>query len=153
MSTGIGKAQSSKPEPIRLDFRSVDVVVVTGADEDRFVTTSRDAAIVCRQAQDSKEWRQEFESFLGHIHKWAEDHSDVVVRCYVGVSSEGLTVVVVVKGEEPRHDFDDVITDLDIELAREYPNCRADVLQSPECPPEAMIPYLSLADSLQVYGD
>ena len=140
-------------QPIRLNFDSDEQVLVTPRDGDRFVTTSREAALACRSVLDSEQWKQELDAFLRHIHEWCKQRSGTVVLCYVGVSSEGLTVVMVTKGEDYRFDLDDEITKLDIELANEFPSCRADVLQSPECPPESMVPYVELSRALLVYGD
>lgn len=143
----------TKVEPLRLDFQSVQQVVVTGNEGDRWVTTVRDAAHACRSALDQQQWKEEFERFLAHIHQWAKNHGDIVSAAYVGVGSEGLTGVIVTKGLDYHFDFDDCVTKLDIELARRFSNCRADVLQSPEGEPEARIPYISLERAVQVYGD
>jgi hypothetical protein len=138
---------------MRLDFQSVQQVVVTNKDGDRWVTTVREAAQACRSALDQKEWREEFEAFLSHIHEWAKQHADIVSSAFVGVSSEGLTGVIITKGPEYRADFDDAVTDLDIGLAKRFQNCRADMLQSPEGEPESRIPYISLERAVQVYAN
>ena len=145
--------ESAQAEPIRLDFQSVQKVIVSDDHGDRWVTTVREAALACRSVQGFKEWEQEFEAFLGHIHEWAKAHADIVSAAFVGISSEGLTGVILTKGQEYRLDFDDEVTTLDIELAQRFPNCRADVLQSPEGEPESRIPYISLERAMQVYGD
>jgi hypothetical protein len=141
-------------EPIRLDFQSVQQVVITDQDgEDRWVTTVKEAAQACRSALDQKEWREQFEAFLGHINEWAKKKADVVSAAFVGISSEGLTGVIITKGKEYRQDLDDAVTDLDIELAEKFPDCRADILQSPEDEPESRIPYISLDRAVQIYGN
>jgi hypothetical protein len=139
--------------PIPLDFQSVRQVVVAAKDGDRWVTAVQRAAQACRSALDQKEWTAQFEAFLACIHQWAEEHSDTVAAAFLGISSEGLTGVIVTKGLEYRLDFDDAVTELDIELAKEFPNCRADILQSPEGAPESRIPYISLERAVQVYGN
>jgi hypothetical protein len=138
---------------IRLDFQSIQQVIVTGEDGDRWVTTVRDAAHACRAAMEDKDWREEFEAFLAHIYLWAKRHPDVVAAAFVGISSEGLTGVIVTKGPDYRLDFDDEISRLDIALAEQYPNVRADVLQSPESEAEARVPYIALDRAVQVYGN
>ncbi len=150
MSRKTGEAASS--EPIRLDFQSVQRVLVTDDNGDRWLTTVKEAAQACRSPLDDQEWRDQFQSFLGYIHEWAKKH-DIVSAAYVGVGSEGLTGVIVTKGTEHRLDFDDEVTSLDIELARRFPDCRADILQSPEGEPECRVPYISPDRTLQVYGD
>jgi hypothetical protein len=152
--TMTGKTREATPaEPIRLDFESVQRVLVTDDNGDRWLTTVREAAQACRSALDQQEWKEQFQSFLGHIYEWSKKHADIVFAAYVGVSSEGLTGVIVTKGTEYRLDFDDEVTKLDIELAEKFPDCRADILQSPEGEPEGRIPYISLDRALQVYGD
>lgn len=148
-----GMLKETSTEPIRLDFQSVQQVVVEDNDGDRWVMTVKEAAQACRSALDEQEWKKEFGAFLAHIHEWSKKHSDIVTAAFVGVSSEGLTGVIVTKGAEYRLDFDDAVTQLDIELADKFPNCRADVLQSPEGEPESRIPHIALERAVQVYGD
>lgn len=145
--------ETKMPSPIRLDFQSVQQVVVTDKDGDRWVTTVREAAQACRSALDQKEWAEQFGAFLARIHEWAKEHADVVSAAFVGVSSEGLTGVIITKGQDYRYDFDDDVTELDIELANRFPSCRADVLHSPEGEPESRIPYIPLDRAVQVYGN
>jgi hypothetical protein len=145
---------TERQEAIQLNFQSVQQVVVTGKDgQDRWVTTVKEAAQACRSALDQKEWTQQFEAFLGRIHEWAKEHDDIVSAAFVGISSEGLTGVIITKGTEYRSEFDDAVTDLDIELAKKFPNCRADILQSPEEEPESRIPFIALERAVQVYGN
>jgi hypothetical protein len=144
----------TQSDPIRLDFQSVQKVIITDDEAgDRWMTTVKEAAQACRSDLEQKEWKEEFESFLGHIYEWAKGHSDIVTAAYVGVSSEGLTGVIITKGREYRFDFDDEVTNLDIELAQTFSNCRADILQSPEGEPESRIPYISMNRAVQVYGN
>ena len=143
----------SRAMPIRLDFQSVQQVVVTGNDGDRWVTTVKEAAQACRTALDFQAWKGEFEGFLARIHEWAKQHADVVSSAFVGISSEGLTGVIVTKGPDYRMELDDAITDLDIEVAKRFPSCRADILQSPDDEPESRIPYISVERAVQVYGN
>jgi hypothetical protein len=143
----------TQAEPIRLDFQSVQRVLVTDDNGDRWMTTVREAAQACRSALDQRDWREQFEAFLGHIYEWSKKHAETVAAAYVGISSEGLTGVIITKGQEYRLDFDDEITGLDLELANKFPNCRADILQSPEGEPESRIPYISLNRALQLYGN
>ena len=99
--------QKTPTEPIRLDFQSVQQVVVTGNDGDRWCTTVREAAQACRSALDVKEWSEQFSAFLARIHEWAQQHAKVVDSAFVGISSEGLTGVIVTKGEKYRQELDD----------------------------------------------
>ncbi len=146
-------SKTTEVEPLRLDFQSVQQVVVTDNDGDRWVTTVREAACACRTALEEKEWREEFEAFLSHIHEWAKKHAETVAAAFVGVSSEGLTGVIITKGKDYLLDFDDEVTALDIALAKQHPNVRADVLQSPESEAASRVPYISLDRAVQIYGN
>jgi len=146
--------EKTEPEAIRIDFQSVQKVVVTDtASGDRWDTTVREAAYACRAALEAQDWKKQFEEFLGYIHEWAKKHADVVSAAYVGISSEGLTGVIVTKGPEYRLDFDDEVSNLDIKLANLFHDCRADILQSPQTDPTTRIPYISLGRAVQVYGN
>jgi hypothetical protein len=147
------KREATGVKAIQLDFQSRQQVVITGTEGDRWVTTVKEAAQACRSALDQKSWEEEFRSFLTRINEWARIHADIVSAAFVGVSCEGLTGVIITKGSDYRIDFDDDVTKLDIELAKRFPNCRADILQSPEGEPASRIPYISLERAVQVYGN
>lgn len=49
----------STVEPIRLHFGDKTLVVVTPDDEDRFMTTSAEAAKACQHAQDMLHWKKD----------------------------------------------------------------------------------------------
>ena len=71
-------------DPIYLNFRSVQQVVVEGDKEDRFMMTMREAAYACRQAQDEKEFKEQFDQFLYSVHQWCEARADKIEAGYVG---------------------------------------------------------------------
>src|SRR5260221_10709600 len=96
---------TKQAEPIQLDFQSVKQVVVTDKDGDRWCTTVREAAAACRSALTEKAWEEEFQGLLAFIHEWSKSKSDIVEATYLGISSEGLTGVVVTKGKDYRFDF------------------------------------------------
>jgi hypothetical protein len=146
-------ATTKGAEPIRLDFQSVQQVVVTGKDGDRWCTTVKEAAAACRSALNEKAWEEAFQGFLSSIHEWSKLRSDKVEATYLGISSEGLTGVVITKGTDYRFDFDDEVTALDIDLAEKFPACRADILQAPEGDPISRIPYISIENACLVYGN
>lgn len=140
--------KTRKPKPITLDFRSQQSVVVVPDDEDRFVTTSCQAAKACKQEADSEEWDKQWDDFLFHIHKWCERNATFVQAGYVSVGDTGLNVLICTKSQD--YDFsiaDDIVT-LDVELAQHFPACPADVMQVPdqkalkvELPSEAVLVY------------
>ena len=140
-------------EPLRLHFKSERRVVVTTDDEDRFVTTARQAALACRRAQDEQEWKEEFQRFLGFINAWCEDHSEGIVRAYLGFGDEGLKVFLITKGDEYRFDLDELVARLDSELAVKFPGCPADLMHLPDRPLDALRSFFSPPKALQLYGE
>jgi hypothetical protein len=114
--------KTNRARPIQLDFKSVQQVIVTAEDGDRWVTTVKEAAAACQSALSDQEWKKEVEGFVARIHEWSNEHADVVAAAFIGISSEGLTGVIVTKGPEYRTEFDDTVTQLDIELANRFPH-------------------------------
>jgi hypothetical protein len=109
-------------------------------------------ARTCRNAMTEQGRRSQFESLLAHVRDWAARRSDVVSAVYMGGDPEGPAVVVLTRGPDYRTDFDDEVTELDIRLAEDYPDCCVDVLQFPEGDAESRIPYVAADDALLVYG-
>lgn len=138
-------------KPIHLTFRSVEQVVVEPDDNDRFVTTAAEAARACQQAQATKEFQDEFKAFLSHIHGWCTAHGKEVESGYVDIGDGGLRVNICMKSDDFDFDFDDLITELDIELAQQFPKCIAEVTQIPREVCRKL--DVDAEFSLQVYGD
>ncbi len=145
-------ATTEKMKPLRLDFRSEQTVVVVPEDEDRFVTTSRDAAHACRRAADEHEWRSEFHRFLTELNAWCQAHSRRIDRGYLGFGDEGLKVFLVTK--QPEYDFtlDDGVSQLGVELDTQFPGCPADVMHVPDKPLKDLYSFFSPSKALQFYG-
>ena len=146
-------APKKDTKPLRLDFRSRNPVVVVPENEDRFVTTAREAALACRQAQDAKEWQEEFERFLAHVNRWCGEHADHVDRGYLGFADEGLKVFLVTKASEYCFDLDDAVADLVVELTDLFPRCPTDVMHVPDRREEALHAFFSPHSALQLYGE
>ncbi len=145
---------SKGAEPIRLHFRDVDTqIVVTPEDQDRFVTTSSEAAQACKMAQDALRWKQEFDGFLKYIHDWCAKHTERVAYAYLSFSSDGLKLFLLTHGADYRFDFDDVVSDFDIELDKKFPNCPGEVMQLPETPVESLTSFFDPAKAFQLHGE
>jgi hypothetical protein len=139
-------------EPIRLDFSDGGrPVVVCPADQDRFVTTSQQAAEACQQAYNLNEWRKQFHAMLFEVRQWAESCSAPVQVCFIAVR-EGLLVIFAVPTADS-YDFRlaDELTELDIRIANKCPLCRCEVMQIPGRP-DQLSSFLDPTEALQVYG-
>jgi hypothetical protein len=136
--------------PIRLNYRSVQQVVVEKADEDRFLMTAREAARACEQAQDVKELLEQFKAFLVYLRDWCEKHAADLCAAYAYPGDGFLNVLLCTKGEGYRFDLDDAVTELDIDIARQFSWLAAEVLQAPERAREG---HPSIEKAIIVYGD
>ena len=141
-------------EPIRLNFKDTKTfVLVTPEDEDRFITTAAEAAQACQQAQHMLEWKREFDELLRHIHVWGCNHATEVSRIYMAFSNDGLKVFVLTQGGDYNFDFDDTVSELDIELAKAFSRCPTDIMQLPETPVGALTSFFDTGKALQLYGE
>lgn len=152
MSCSMDPKTDPLAKPIRLDFTSVMQVVVTPENKDRFVTTSKEAAHACKVAEDSKAWGGEFDQFLMFVHEWCAQYAHEALKCFVGVSDEGLTVFVVTKGAEYNFGFDDAITALNLEIADKFPSISANAIQVPNVAEDNLASFVSLPHAIQVHG-
>lgn len=143
--------QGARTEPLRLDFRSEQVVVVTSKNEDRFVTTSKEAARACRRAEDDKGWQREFESLLAHVHEWCKKYPDID-RAYLGFGDEGLRLFLVTGGTEYSVEMDEPAAELSIELEKRFPGCPADVMHLPSRPKDVLHTFFSPPQVLELYA-
>lgn len=136
--------------PIHLSFRSIKQVVVEPADENRFMMTAIEATRACEQAQGEMELRESFTKVLIHLREWSSKHADKIFSAYVCPGDGHLNVLILTKGEDYQFDFDDIITELDLDLVRQFPWLVAEVIQAPECAREGQI---VLEKAIVVYGD
>ncbi|MFQ5806434.1 MAG: hypothetical protein ACE5I3_08290 [Phycisphaerae bacterium] len=140
-------------EPIRIDFKSETRVVVTAADEERFVTTSKEAARACKVAENVKDWYDGFDEFLAYVHQWCTERAGTPVRCYVAVSDDGLRILIVTRGKEYNFEFDDEVSELEIQLAHRFPGHPAIGVHTPEGPTDSLGELIDVGGALQVYAE
>jgi len=142
---------TSRQKPIRLHFKSAETVVVETDEEDRFVILEKEAAQACKQAQQGRQWAEQWREFLHHIHEWCKTHSDVIDVGGVMVGDSALNVLLFIKGHEYNWDIEDIIADLDLDLSQKFPACCAEVMQVPNQPD--LKAGISQEELLVVYGD
>ena len=147
------KKPSTKNQPLNLHFESTKVVLVTSDDEDRFLTTAREAARACRAAEDQKDWSDTFRNFLGYINMRCSELAGSIEACYVDIGDDGLRVFVATPGEDYDPSISDKLTEIDIDLATRFPTCPADCVQVPSEPHDSLSSFFSVEHSLKVYGN
>lgn len=124
----------NRPKPIQLHFQSTSQVTVVPDDEDRFVTTEKEAALACQQFEHSREWNRQWNDFLFHLNGWCENHKNVIEAGYVTVGDSALNVLLCLHGSDYDFSIEDEIADLDLELSEKFPLCMAEVIQIPNQP-------------------
>jgi hypothetical protein len=145
----IAHMADENPKPIHLTYRSVEQVVVEPDDQDRFVTTVRDAARACKSAQADAEWRDQFEAFLAFIHEWCVERTEFVDASFVGVGDGELRVAICTSKNDFDFDFEEEVTELDILLAQKFPQCISEVTQFPR----SILTPADFSEAIMTYGD
>lgn len=140
----------TKQKPIHLDFRSQETVVVVSDDEDRFVTTSSQAALACKQVEDNKEWNRQWTEFLNFLHHWCKDRSEQVKTGYVSIGDSGLNTLICLHMGQYDFSMEDDLVKLDVLLSKRFPLCVTDVLQIPN---QRTLTSELFSETLIVYGN
>ena len=137
--------------PIRLDFQSETQVIVVPDDKDRFITTAGEAARACQQAENGIEWNRQWQEFLSYLNNWCRSHKDSISACYVSVGDSEINVLLCTSFESYNFDLEDVIAELDIDLATHFPVVSSEVIQIPNQP--SLTSELPATEAVLVYGD
>lgn len=127
----MARKAAASPPPVRLTFRSEQHVLVEPDNKDRFLITMREAAHACKRAQDERDWQEDFERFLHHVHQWCEAHKAKVRAGFVGVGDGALNIFIFTHAADYDFDLDDQLTTLDTDLVDEFPWLIAEVIQIP----------------------
>lgn len=113
-------AAEARPKPLRLSYNSADApVIVEPANGDRFFTTVREAAIACQAADKQAQfWEQVKEVLLPRLTRWLHSHQTKVNSAFLAVREGGLLLLVVKGDSAYDRAFEDELTALDLEIAR-----------------------------------
>ncbi len=110
----MAKERATATGPIHLSSRSNRLVTVEPEDEDRFTMAAKEAVRACQHAQNEKELLEDFDRLLLHVRQWCEKRNEVSTA-YVYPADGTLNIVICTKGDDYRLDFDDALTELDLE--------------------------------------
>jgi hypothetical protein len=143
-------ASKIRQRPIELHFESTEQVLVVPDDRDRFVTTMGEAARACQQADNTREWDQQWNDMLFYVHEWCKAHEPIVNEGYVSVGDSAINIIICVASEDYDFEFEDELAEFDLELSRKFPLCRTEVMQLPN---QADMKAGLSSRSMKVYGD
>lgn len=102
---------------LRWELRD-DLIVVTPYDQDRFAIKVNRAIEILQQANRREEFERQFNLLLRELASWLNGRRDVE-KAIVTHRDGALSFVVVRKGAEYDEAFEDALSDLDFDLARD----------------------------------
>lgn len=138
---------SSRMEAIQLRWQETSrEIVISPEDQDRFTATVEEAIKACQSSiQGFAKFQQAFKSLLTRLQSWISEHEKDVDSAYLSVRDAGLLFVVVRKGASYDRDFEDLLTQVDLEIANdsEFNTIRMNVLALPNCPSDSITAFVS----------
>ena len=105
-------------KPIQLDYRLRGKVVVTPKNQDRFVITVREAAEACNAWAYRDRFTVQWPALLERLIGWLRENDKDVKKAYLTIRDGGLFFMVIRKHTAYKRGFEDSLTRLDIEIAR-----------------------------------
>lgn len=105
--------------PIQLDYRLHGKVVVTPKNQDRFVITVREAAEACNALANRDRFTEQWQALLERLIQWLRQNDKDVKKAYLTLRDGGLCFVVIRKSAAYDRAFEDALTRLDIDIARD----------------------------------
>ena len=90
-------------------------------------------------------FKDQFDLLVSHLAEWLRDRRSDIRDAYLTVCDTGLLFVVVRNSREYERDFEDSLTDLDIEIANDsaYDLIRMDVLALPDVSEDSVRSFLA----------
>jgi hypothetical protein len=128
---------------VQLDARNEHgVVTVTPNDKDRFVLRVGEAILACQRAKAGEDDRQRFDLLLKRLAEWVLGRTDV--REAFLTAREGGLCFVAVRMQSPYDaEFEDALTQLDIELAHDRDiKFRVEVMSLPPVSPKTLLTFI-----------
>lgn len=119
-------------------------VVVTPEDNDRFMITVEAAIRACQAYHQQAVFQLQFKQTLQKLGEWLRAHQQDVGEAYVTVRDAGLLFLVVRRQAEYDSQFEDDLTDLDMQIAQdtELNLIRLSVFAIPPCSHEGVNSFL-----------
>ena len=122
-------------------------VLVETEDGDRFLTTVAEVASVLRIV-DPKEilkFQREYADLSKKLSEWLKTHRSVAKTAYLTARDHGLIFIVIPKKPKYDREFEDFLSDLDLEIANDprFPTIRLSVMQLPTNNPDGLGCFIS----------
>jgi len=111
---------ANKQEYIRLKWSEKDhKILVEAKDEDRFSLTVGDAIVACKVYEREKKamFPKQFRMLLNFLGNWAFERRNKLAKVFLTIRDAGLLFLVVTKGKTYDEQFEEDLTELDLEVA------------------------------------
>lgn len=130
---------------ILLDESTSEEVLVVTRDDDRFVTTAKDAARACQAYDDQLAFGRQFEELLERLAHWVQVRTSAISSAFITVRTTDILFVVVQKQVAYDAELVDQLTDIDISVANaeEFSLIEMNVVSMPAVPQEAATAFLA----------
>jgi hypothetical protein len=140
-------------EAIRIEWKDGNrPVFVSPKDEDRFYTTSQEAAEALRHRDKIAQFQKEIMAILKHLREWMRSHASDVDKCYFGFRSGRQVIFVVPRSAKFDFKLSDELTQLDIELAEKFHLSRCEIMQVPGYSAETLSTFIDPSEAILIYG-
>lgn len=131
---------------ILLDYNKNGSVVVTPADQDRFIVTVQEAVVACRDAKEILEYRRQLvDRLVPTLKSWLEARRPKVRKAFLTIRDSGLLFLVVRKEAAVDGEFTDQLTALEVDVANDAAlnMIRMDVLALPDVSEDGLRSFLN----------
>ena len=131
---------------IQLQWNQKDrKVLITPADEDRFMVTVENAINACDAFQKSIHFDKQFRDLMDYLGQWLFNHAELVDRAYLTVREADLLFIIVQRQKHYNRRLEDQLTDLDLEISHndDFDLIRFCVLALPKTSEEGVSSFLN----------
>ncbi len=128
-------------KPVVLSWANKDnTIMVEPEDEDRFFVTVEEAIRACGAHGQGKKSRcqEQFRTLRETLFLWAREQSKMVNKAFITVQDHGLLFLVITHSKKFDREFEDKLTDLDLQIARsdDFSEIDLSVQSLPDCNPD-----------------
>ena len=125
-------------------------VLIVRQGGDRSVVPFEVVVHACKSAEKLLDFAKQFEDLIDRLGQWLIDHSAEVDRAYLAPKPEGLLFAVIRREKTFSPAFEDRLSDLDLEIARDrdFDLVHLRMIALPNCSDEAVASFVDLSHAL-----
>ena len=130
-------------------------VMIVTKDGDRSVLPLEIVVRACKSVEKFMEYKRQFEDVLDRLAQWLAEHGSEVERAYVSPEPGGLMFAVIRKGRAFDPAFEEALSDIDLEIARDrdFNLIKLRAIALPESSEETISSFLDISHALMTRVD